>query len=285
MNLYFQFLTQEKSANAVEVIQLPTLLWPGQSLGGKAKVSAEGVISHSTFARIEALSANKSKKQFRQLEVIYNAPKTLQLGTCAAQVVSLNGVFTTSPTCELWLPCRKWSMAVDGTVGNRWTMAKVEEKVIKHYAVEQKPCIFEMVLQINTPSSQECVLDECAHWLASGLSGTFAGLELFGCCDAGGPGFAVRIEAGDLMADHIRIMGNTWPVDYAALGHCFEALHPLMFGSKQLCAKISKALGKDAKILASSYIKDFAVVRLKSKCDMIKATAKAVASGAVLRKH
>ena len=54
---------------------------------------------------------------------------------------------------------------------------------------------------------------------------------------------------------------------YPELGDRFEALHPLMFGSKLLCEGISKALGKGTKLTIASHAKDFAVVRLPQTFD------------------
>jgi hypothetical protein len=271
MNLYFQFLTQNQSADAIEMILLPALLWPAQPLGGSLKMSAEGVISRSKFSELEAVAAKRAKKRFKQLELIFDV-KELQIGAVTARVSSFNGVFSPSPTCDLWLPTSKWSMAVDGTVGKRWMTAKNREDVLKYHGVSQQPSVFEMVWSIETPSPQAVVLNECASWLARTVPESLAKLQLFGCCDVGGPEYFVLIEANVIMTMRIRVMENVEPAARPELGKRFEALHPLMFGSQKACVPLVRALGKDARLISGSRVDDFAVVRLRDGCDLSEAS-------------
>jgi hypothetical protein len=86
MNLYFQFLTQNQSASAIDLIQLPALLVPGQTVAGKTKMSAGGKLLHSKFSSIETLSAKLAKTRFNELEVIYDVKK-LKIGTTTSMFV------------------------------------------------------------------------------------------------------------------------------------------------------------------------------------------------------
>ncbi|MBE0541158.1 MAG: hypothetical protein IH623_07215 [Verrucomicrobia bacterium] len=275
MNLYFQFLTQNPTAEAIKLIEIPALFSQNKPLGGRVKVSSEGVISGSKFLRIEALTVAKSEQRFNQLEVIFDV-EALQFPMTEG-VLALNGVFSPSPKNELWLPCRDWSMAVDGTAGNRWTMAKIKE------TSHPRPSVFELVATVETSHSEDRVLDACAEWLSSALPKSYSKVGLFGCCDAGGVDLVVRIESDVLMAQRIRIMANTWPSYYPELGARLEALHPLMFGSKRLCAKMSKALGKHARVLPGNQVRDFSVVRLDERCDISSATTNATKAGALIK--
>ncbi|MBN9692009.1 MAG: hypothetical protein J0M24_17340 [Verrucomicrobia bacterium] len=77
----------------------------------------------------------------------------------------------------------------------------------------------------------------------------------------------MKLESNVLMTEHIRIMARLWPSAYPELGRRFDGLHPVMFGSKKLCQGIGSALDKDARVLVSDAMSDFAVVRLTVGCE------------------
>lgn len=145
--------------------------------------------------------------------------------------------------------------------------AQNKEEVLKFHHVKRGPSILEVVVAIATRSSREAILEECADWFSKMLPKNLDKLKIFGCCDVGGPELAVELEANVLMTERIRVMATVKPPAYPKLGERFEALHPLMFGSKQLCKGISDALGKEAKLIYASHTKDFAVVHLAQTCD------------------
>src|SRR5580765_244491 len=64
-----------------------------------------------------------------------------------------------------------------------------------------------------------------------------------------------------------RIMAKLRPPAYPDLGQRFDALHPVMFGSKKVCDGIGSALGKCARVISGSTLSNFAVVRLNAKCE------------------
>ena len=274
VNLYFQFLTQDQSAGAIDLIKIPQLLFRDGTPCGRMKVSSEGVVSSSRFSGIDALAARLAKRQFNQLELGFDVEK-LKFGRISAAVQSVNGVFTPAITSTLWMPSRKWTMAVDGIVGYRWMMANACERELKSLGVKHMPSIFELVVELKKPFQEQFILGEFGDWLANTLPESFERLGLFGCCDAGGPELFVKIEAGVPMTDGIRVMHNVFSTDYAALGLRFEALHPLMFGYKKTCAGIKDALGNYAKLTIGRHAKDFAVISLYSGCNISIASLRA----------
>ncbi len=85
MNLYFQFLTQNQSVSAVDLVQLPALMFSGQAVPGKTKMSTGGKLLHSKFTDLENLSVKLTKTRFNELEVVYDVGK-LNIGTTALKL-------------------------------------------------------------------------------------------------------------------------------------------------------------------------------------------------------
>jgi hypothetical protein len=274
MNIYFQFLTQNQSASAIDLIQLPALLVSGQAIAGKTKTSTGGKLLHSKFSSIETLSAKLAKTRFNELEVIYDIKK-LKIGRTTAQVKNLNGVFYPSTTGKLWFPWKDFESLEDRRSRQRKMNAKTNEEAVAYHRVSLMPCVFEVALEIETSESQKQLLDSCAEWLGTALDTNFEKLEVFGCCDAGGIDFHVRLETYVPMIASSRVMARTSPKAYPELGEKFNDLHPVMFGAKQVCSELAAALGKDAKLVCGADASDFAVIRLNPKCDIAAAKERA----------
>src|SRR4051794_463325 len=102
MNLYFQFLTQNQTVEAIEMLGVLGSLLKGETLKGITRMSANAVISRSTFKGLDALMARRSKQRFQQLELVVD-PIKAPLGK-SAHITSLDGIFSPSPACALWLP-------------------------------------------------------------------------------------------------------------------------------------------------------------------------------------
>jgi hypothetical protein len=273
MNLYFQFLTQNQSTEAIRLIQIPCLMWQSP-LAGMARLSTEGVISRVRFTELESLSSRLQKKQFAEMQIGINA-KGLRIGTTEAQVRTVEGLFTSSATSALWRPCRKWSMAVDGTVGNRWMNAKNREDALTYHKVKRAPSIFELALEVRTSISPEDILAECAVWLARVLPEVSRDLRVFGCGDVGGSEMFVVLEGGNPYMLDLRVMSSLWPRDYPKLGARMDAMHPVLFGSTRLCEGISSALGGKARLIKAKPRSERAVVLLRPKCNLREATFQA----------
>ncbi len=250
MNLYFQFLTQNQTVDAVDLIQLPSLFLAQGEFVGTAKVSSEGVVTQFKFKALANVSRRLKSKRFHQAEVIFDLAER-GLEWIPAEACSLNGVFTASPTSDLWLPCKNWSMAVDGTVGNRWRNAKSQEQGLTYHKVWRKPSLFEMVLELRTSASENEILGGVAKLLATAQHNSVGPLNLFGCCDAGGQDYFVRIEAGVPASDDIKVLRNTPAADHPKLGDEFKTLHPIVFGSHKMCTSVRDRLGASAKMLSS----------------------------------
>jgi hypothetical protein len=129
VNLYFQFLTHNQAPQAIRLIEMVRLFWPDKPLTGKLKVSSEGIVSSSKFKQIRKVIDARAKKQFNHVEIIIDCEDG-SLKSLSFRVLFLNGVFTPSPSSALWRATPDWSMAVDGTVGNRWMNAKIENPMI-----------------------------------------------------------------------------------------------------------------------------------------------------------
>jgi hypothetical protein len=52
MNLYFQFLTQNQTVEAAQMLALTAVLTQAFELKGRTKVCAQGAISYSTFSEV-----------------------------------------------------------------------------------------------------------------------------------------------------------------------------------------------------------------------------------------
>lgn len=205
--------------------------------------------------------AEIQETKFNQLEVAYSIAKDSGF-RMPGKPVSVVGLFTVSPTCDLWFRAEDWPARGEREMRMRKMNAKAAETALSYYKVSRKPSIFEVVVEMEPPEPQEQVLDACASWLAKFVPKTLGSLAIFGCVDIGGPEFFVKLESNVLMTEHIRILAKLLPSAYPELGQRFDALHPVMFGSKKVCDGIGSSLGKEARVIPSDTISDFAVVRL-----------------------
>ena len=199
--------------------------------------------------------------RFNQLEIAYKTSPGCEF-RLPGKMVSVVGVFTPSPTCDLWFKSEDWPVGGDRAIRLRKMNAKAAETVVAFHHVSQKPSVFEAVIEIDSSDEPEAVLDAVAEWLARYVPKTLEQLGIFGCADAGGREFFVKIESNVLMTRKIRIMANVSPPAYPQLGERFDALHPLMFGGSGVCSGIASALGKNARFIPSSAFNDFGVIRL-----------------------
>lgn len=266
MNVYLQVLSQVQTAEVARLLLLPAELQSGQS-GCQLKMSAGGKVRTRSFGAVEKAVAFVQDTKFNQLEVAYSIAKNSRF-RMTGNPVSVVGLFTVSPTSELWFKADDWPAGGERTMRMRKMNAKAAETALNYYKVSRKPSIFEIVLETETTEPPEKVLDVCAEWLAKFVPKPLASLGIFGCVDVGGPEFFVKLESNVLMTEHIRIMAKLLPSAYPELGQRFDAVHPVMFGAKKVCDGIGAALGKDAQVIPSAAISDLAVVRLRVSCEL-----------------
>lgn len=265
MNIYLQVLSQVQTAEVARLLLLPAELQSGQS-GCQLRMSGGGKVRTRSFGAVDKAVADIQAAKFNQLEVSYSITRDGGF-RLPGNPISVTGLFTVSPTCELWFKAEDWPAGGERTMRTRRMNAKAAETALNYYKVSRKPSIFEVVLETKTTEPKEKVLDACAEWLAKFVPSPLGALGMFGCVDAGGPEFFVKLESNVLMTEHIRIMAKLLPSAYPDLGELFDALHPVMFGSKKVCRGIGAALDKDAHVIVSAAISDFAVVRLGVGCD------------------
>jgi hypothetical protein len=272
VNIYFQVLSQVQTADVARLLSLPAELQSGRS-GCQLKMSAGGKIRTRSFGAIDEAVSHVQDAKVNQLEVIYSIANDSAL-RIPGNPLSVSGLFTVSPTCDLWFKADDWPAGGERSMRMRKINAKAAETALIYYKVDRKPSLFEMVIDTQTAEPQEKVLDACAGWLANFVPEDFAPLAVFGCVDAGGPEFFVKLESNILMTADVRIMSKLLPSAYPELGQKFEALHPVMFGSKKVCEGIGSALGKDAEVIPSVAINNFGVVRLKADRETLVASSR-----------
>ena len=146
--------------------------------------------------------------------------------------------------------------------------AKAHEAALSFFKINQYPTIFHLVLEIDSSAKACEMLDCAAKWIAEAIPVSMEKLCVFGCVDAGGPEFFVKIDSNVLMTERIRVFAKVLPNSYPELGKKFDSLHPVLFGSKQLCYRIESVLKDIARVIPSSVLRDFAVLRLSPSCDM-----------------
>lgn len=281
MNLYLQFLTQNQSAAAINLVKMPALLVGRDEICGRVKISAGGQITSFDCSNIEKLVSQLASARLNGVEITYQVT-ALDIGAKEAPVNLLAAVFTPSPTCSLWLPSKDFTVSdADGRARrmNAWK----DEQCLAGFGISKKPCILEVALEIEYSDSTDQLLDDCAERLANRLASQFPDLNVFGCCDIGGQELFVRLEVGVLMVDKIRVIARTLPTLYSYLGEKFDDLHPIIFGSKRLCVNLSAALGRDAKLIENPRASDFAVVRVD--CESIEDSGRLRAKECLLPKQ
>lgn len=223
--------------------------------------STAGVLKRSRFTDIERQVAKLRDIRFNELQVSYDVAGSRLFGL-PAELRSLTGLLRPSASATLWFPSSEWPAGRDKSARNRRMNAKCREEALAHYKVPQSPTVFELVLELSTSIPQDEILDSVALWIVSSIPPHIELLKPFGCCDAGGPEFFLRIESNVLMTESIRIMSKTWPNNYPLLGERFDALHPLMFGRSHVCSGIASNVGNGAQLHHGNAHRDLAVVRL-----------------------
>ena|SRR5258708_27561274 len=159
MNLYFQFLTQDQSVDAVEILGLIPVLIGDPALRGRVRVSAQASVSRSTFSDMEALSSRLASRRFNELEVLPR-PLPRQFASVKVCVQSINSVFYPSPTSALWLPTKDWQIDAERPSRNKYMTAQSTENVLKFYGVTKQPSVLVVAATIATKSSQDTALND-----------------------------------------------------------------------------------------------------------------------------
>ena len=260
MNLYVQILSQSQTADAAQLLLLPSELQPGRT-ACRLSVSTDDTMRTEEFQSIQTAISKTRLVRFNQIEVTYLITRRDRL-RIPGRVVSVVGLFTPSPTCALWLKSEDWPPASARGIRTRKMNAKTAESALSYYQVSRKPSVYEIAIQIDYSRPADVVLEDFTEWLAAFMPKSLESLDVFGCVDCGGPEFFVKLESNVLMTKHIRIMTRLLPSAYPELGQRFDALHPVMFGAKSVCSGIASALGKYARVIPSVNLPDIAVIRL-----------------------
>lgn len=272
LNIYAQILTQVQTAEVAKLLLLP--LGPQSDTACKLKVSAGGKVRSHTFQSLQRAVEKVKSLKLNELEITYD-PNQMQQSAFPRITKSVVGVLKPAVSSELWFISKNFSTEISRAIRNRRMNAKAREVALIHYKLDHSPSIIELAIEIESPKDEGFILSAFGPWLAENLPKALEPLSVFGCVDAGGDEYFVRLEAGVPMIDHIRIMVNVWPSAYPELGHRFDALHPILFGSKALGEDLSSALGKDARIMKSKTLREIAIVRFLSNCDLETAKIRA----------
>lgn len=273
MNLYFQVFTQTQTIDALQLLRFLGVFAQEREIKGKVGVSSGGKIYRHTFSSYEKLISKVKSKRFNQFETKFD-PKNFDLALGDSTVTSVTAVFTPATSGDLWFSYHDWPAGGGRSERLRKMNAKANEEGIRYYGVKE-PNLVEIVFVIESTCSKDVVLDTVAKRIAAQVPLEFIQIKPFGCCDVGGPEFFVRMEAGVLMTRGIRVMAELMPTIYPQLGARFDKLHPLLFGNKQLCSMIGKALGSDAKVICGDPKKGLSVICLNSVCDLTLANERA----------
>jgi hypothetical protein len=273
MNLYFQLLTLNQSADATILTALPPIFSKNKVVGGKGKISSGGKLSYFSFSNIESLKKRMLNARFNECEVKYDVTHVI-FGDLELKINSIDGVFKPAPTNDSWLYSDEFNVS-NKSSKNRQMNASNIESAYQKLGLKQGPSVFEVAFDLETQFSHERVLRECALSLGHDLPRSFNSLQIFGCCDAGGKELIVRLESHVIMADHIRMFEKIHPKDYTLLGQKIDALHPIMFGRRDLFSELHEVLGHPALLFEDRNNPSFAVIYLSQEFDSVAATARA----------
>ena len=260
MNLYFQFLSQIQSPDVVRLLLMPTTFYPIRAKCD-VRISAGGRLWTKSYEGIDSIVEHIQDSKFNQLEITYEV-ETGKNFKALGNLASIVGVFTPSASSDVWFKTQHWPTGGERTSRTRKMNARAAEMALSHYNVSRKPSVYEVAIEMDTLEPESKVIDVCAEWIAESIPRVLEALDVFGCMDVGGAEYFVELESNVLITEDIRVMAKVLPTAYPVLGERFEALHPLMFGSSKICNGIGSALGKDARVLPSHVLKDFAVLRV-----------------------
>ena len=257
MNLYLQAMTWERNPDLLDILSLPDFLrlndlkcQPRFLAGGK--LHKRGPVDPAA----RALDSNR----FNQLEATYSWERS-DNSALPGTITGMSGVLTPDPSTSVWFPSADFPAPTSG--GSR--AQRMNAHTREFASVEQgmrRPSILELVVELETGAPNNEVLDATALLLASGLPARLDRLEVFGCVDAGGPDYFVKMNATVGMTSGIRVFANTPAEAYPDLGPKFDALHPVLFGSRETCEGLVNALDGQGRNLACDNIPRSAVVRL-----------------------
>jgi hypothetical protein len=270
VNFYFQFLTQNQTANVVRLLECARVVAQTQPLKGRVKLHAQGAVSYSTFSELDSLVKRLREKRFNELDLMLDTSR-LHLSGRDSQIESIECNLSVSPTCALWLPSGQWKTDGDRVSDNRYRTAKSHEDALSFHRVSREPSVFGASIALRTELNPGALFEGYADQLVTSLPEALNGLALFGCCDVVDPIFIPQLGRSVAMPQMFHVMMKVKFAAYPELGERFEALHSLMFGSRRVCEGISRALGKNASLIVASHAQDFASVRIAASCDMQRA--------------
>jgi hypothetical protein len=237
------------------------------------RVSTGGKICTFKFTSNEELVKKAAKQKMNELEVRFK-PMPFDIGLKNFGMALVTGVFTAAPSSDVWFCSADWSKGGERATRNRKMNAKAAELGLEYYKIKKKPSLLELVFEIECQTRTKDILDGIGVTLVERLPGILKQITPFGCCDIGGFDFQVRLESNFLTMSHVQVMANLWPPAYPRLGACFDKLHPLVFGDKELCQNLAKAVGSGARLINSKG-EELAAVRISSGCDLLAASQRA----------
>jgi hypothetical protein len=247
MNLYFQIFTQSQSDSALGLLKFMSFFAPRDLSGGKGVMSSGGNTVSFSYQNFERLQSKVAQRRFNQFQ-INCGPVGFDVGTTNAKVRSVTGVFTPSASSDLWFSSKNWPTGGERQMRTRKMNAKTKEGALEVYGVK-KPALFELVLEIETPLRSDVIFGNVAQNCLTRPCGELLALKPFGCGDAGGPEYFVKMEAGVIMTEEIRVMAKLCASAYPLLGERFDKLHPFMFGDLDLCRNIVLGAGDAANLI------------------------------------
>ncbi len=274
MNFYFQVLTLKQSSDAIGLLSFLKLFAPTGPVSGVAKVSGGGNTVMFKFASVQELILSAVRKRFNEMEMRFRPASDAVWGG-GARVLAVTGIFTPAASSELWFAAKHWPPGGDGSVRSRKMNAKSREGALKYYKVREAPTILELVFEVETKRAQDSVLWLLAKRFVSEVPPDLAATRPCGCCDVGDTDYVVGFETHVLMTEDIRIMARLLPPGYPFLGKNIDQLHPLIFGSKELCSGIGRALKRDAKLFPPLCNGSLTALLVRKSCDVAAATPRA----------
>lgn len=274
MNIFLQFFTQAQSVDVIELVKVIQIMSDAEPISGCLKVHAQASIASVRFSDLDELVRKMVKKRFNRIELALNLEPTVIRGEEVLVLIN-KAIFDPSPTSALWLPTHEWRIDADGSSRNQYMTAKSSEKVLDAHNVVRQPSVLELLLEPKTDLSVEVVLVELADRLVNALPDRVRELDLFGCGDVIEPIFIPQFKRAVLMPQKVQVLMKVKPPAYSKLGAKFDTLHDVMFGSKRLCEKIGRAIGRDAKLVTAKSPMNFGAVVVKLGSDLARARERA----------
>ncbi len=255
--LFVELLSQEQNANVLRLLNFQL-----QSLEVKptTKRRFNGYTVQRKTASIDSFIEAASEQKHNKITVSYQ----IASGTSKQNgllLTHIHQVLNISPTNSLWASTKVWPHHKSPAVNNEYKTYQSFEYYLKLNEVSVYPSCLTTIISMKTDLAVGEVGSRVLDLLAICLS-------TLSCPVSGAATISISENIKNLQGGPPNILANLemWPKAYPLLGERFDALHPFLIGSPDLCNSFVQALEKHVALPVPKAVSSTAnAIRLSNK--------------------